>query len=49
MPRSWNTLAPLEYDFGANVDPRVAHPRWSQAAERMQGTGETRPTQLNNG
>lgn len=45
----WNTLSPLEYDFQANVNPRVPHPRWSQASERMLGTGETRRTVLYNG
>jgi sulfoxide reductase catalytic subunit YedY len=45
----WNTLGPREYDFQANVNPNVPHPRWSQARERMLGTGEVRPTQLYNG
>ena len=45
----WNTLAPHEYDFWANVNPDVPHPRWSQASERMLGTGEHRPTVLYNG
>jgi sulfoxide reductase catalytic subunit YedY len=45
----WNTLVPREYDFVANVNPRVPHPRWSQARERMLGTGEIRPTQPYNG
>ena len=27
----WNTLVPHEYGFWANVNPDVAHPRWSQA------------------
>jgi sulfoxide reductase catalytic subunit YedY len=45
----WNTLAPDEYDFAANVDPAVPHPRWSQASERMLGTGERRPTVRYNG
>jgi sulfoxide reductase catalytic subunit YedY len=45
----WNTLSPHEYDFQANVNPRVPHPRWSQASERMLGTGERRPTVLYNG
>ena len=45
----WNTLGPREYDFTANVNPAVPHPRWSQATERMLGTGEVRPTQLYNG
>jgi sulfoxide reductase catalytic subunit YedY len=45
----WNTLVPREYDFQANVNPAVPHPRWSQASERMLGSGEYRPTQLYNG
>jgi sulfoxide reductase catalytic subunit YedY len=45
----WNTLAPKEYDFLANVDPTVPHPRWSQATERMIGSKERRPTLLYNG
>jgi sulfoxide reductase catalytic subunit YedY len=45
----WNTLAPREYDFWANVNPDVPHPRWSQRSERLLGTGEVRPTQLYNG
>ena len=45
----WNVLAPHEYDFWANVNPEVTHPRWSQATERMIGTGERRPTLLYNG
>jgi sulfoxide reductase catalytic subunit YedY len=45
----WNTLGPREYDFWANVNPAVPHPRWSQAHERMLGTGEVRPTQPFNG
>ena len=35
QPRNtWNVLAPHEYGFYANVNPDVAHPRWSQASER---------------
>ena len=35
QPRnSWNLTAPSEYGFYANVNPSVAHPRWSQASER---------------
>jgi sulfoxide reductase catalytic subunit YedY len=45
----WNTLSPHEYDFWANVNPDVPHPRWSQQSERMLGTGEVRATQLYNG
>ncbi|OLE16754.1 MAG: mononuclear molybdenum enzyme YedY [Cyanobacteria bacterium 13_1_40CM_2_61_4] len=45
----WNTVIPGEYDFVANVNPKVAHPRWSQATERMVDTGERRPTLPYNG
>jgi sulfoxide reductase catalytic subunit YedY len=45
----WNTVSPNEYDFAANVNPDVPHPRWSQRNERMLGTGEVRPTKLYNG
>ncbi len=31
---SWNISAPREYGFYSNVNPRVSHPRWSQAKER---------------
>lgn len=31
---SWNMSAPREYGFYSNVNPNVAHPRWSQASER---------------
>ncbi len=49
-PRTfWNDLVPREYDFWANVNPEVPHPRWSQASERIIGTGERRPTLLYNG
>ena len=33
-PTTWNRLAPDEYGFYSNVNPRVDHPRWSQARER---------------
>jgi sulfoxide reductase catalytic subunit YedY len=29
--------APQEYGFFSNVNPEVAHPRWSQATERRIG------------
>ena len=45
----WNTLQGLEYDFTANVDPGVPHPRWPQTREKMIGTGDIRPTLLYNG
>jgi sulfoxide reductase catalytic subunit YedY len=50
MPETfWNTVAPDEYDFWANVDPEVPHPRWSQETERIIGTNERRPTIKYNG
>jgi sulfoxide reductase catalytic subunit YedY len=49
-PKSfWETLQGSEYGFWANVNPQVPHPRWSQASERLIGTGERVPTQLFNG
>ncbi|MBB4953467.1 sulfoxide reductase catalytic subunit YedY [Agrobacterium vitis] len=36
-PCTWNILAPNEYGFYANVNPKVDHPRWSQATERRIG------------
>jgi sulfoxide reductase catalytic subunit YedY len=38
-PTTWNILAPHEYGFYANVNPRVDHPRWSQRSERRITTG----------
>lgn len=54
-PRTtWSELAPSEYGFFANVNPKVAHPRWSQASERIIGSGgifsqKRRDTELYNG
>ena len=49
-PKSfWETLQANEYGFWANVNPEVAHPRWSQATERLIGPGERVPTRLFNG
>ncbi len=45
----WEEIQPSEYGFWANVNPEVSHPRWSQASERMLGTGERVPTKLYNG
>ena len=45
----WEGLQASEYGFWANVNPEVPHPRWSQASERVLGTGEMRPTMLFNG
>lgn len=38
-PNTWNLLQPSEYGFYANVNPKVSHPRWSQATERRLGGG----------
>lgn len=49
-PRTfWHDVAPSEYDFEANVNPYIPHPRWSQASERMLDTNERRDTMLYNG
>lgn len=45
----WNQVAPDEYDFFANVNPAVPHPRWSQATEIDVATGRRLPTQPFNG
>lgn len=45
----WNTMNPHEYDFDANVNPEVPHPRWSQETEWMLGTRERHPTVKYNG
>jgi sulfoxide reductase catalytic subunit YedY len=45
----WEAIQEREYGFWANVNPEVPHPRWSQATERVIGTGERVPTQLFNG
>ena len=34
---SWGRSAPSEYGFYSNVNPKVDHPRWSQATERRIG------------
>ena len=45
----WEEIQSSEYGFWANVNPKVPHPRWSQAFERILGTNEKVPTQLFNG
>ncbi len=45
----WEELQDSEYGFWANVNPEVAHPRWSQADERDLSTGERIPTVIYNG
>jgi methionine sulfoxide reductase catalytic subunit len=49
-PKSfWEALQASEYGFWANVNPEVAHPRWSQATEEDITTKERRPTLIYNG
>jgi methionine sulfoxide reductase catalytic subunit len=45
----WEAIQPAEYGFWANVNPKVPHPRWSQATEELIGRGERRETMLFNG
>jgi sulfoxide reductase catalytic subunit YedY len=42
---TWNQSQPGEYGFYANVNPKVDHPRWSQARERRIGAGLFAPKQ----
>lgn len=46
---TWNIVSPNEYGFYSNVNPKVAHPRWSQATERRIGEIKRRPTLMFNG
>jgi len=46
---TWNKMQPREYGFYSNVNPRVDHPRWSQATERRIGEFRRRDTLLFNG
>jgi sulfoxide reductase catalytic subunit YedY len=50
-PKSfWEAIQSSEYGFWANVNPKVPHPRWSQATEELIGTnGKRVPTQIFNG
>ena len=45
----WEEVQGKEYGFWANVNPSVPHPRWSQASEKVLGTGDRVPTLLYNG
>ena len=40
---TWNRLQPDEYGFYANVNPKVDHPRWSQAKHRVIGASIFEP------
>lgn len=44
-PTTWNIMAPDEYGFYSNVNPKVDHPRWSQATERRIGASLFAPKQ----
>jgi sulfoxide reductase catalytic subunit YedY len=49
-PTAWNKANPGEYGFYSNVNPEVAHPRWSQATERrIPGLFKSRTTEMFNG
>lgn len=48
-PTTWNSSAPGEYGFYANVNPAVPHPRWSQATEQRLGETGRRVTLPFNG
>ena len=48
-PTAWNLSAPQEYGFYSNVNPKVDHPRWSQAKERRLGEFLKRDTLAFNG
>jgi sulfoxide reductase catalytic subunit YedY len=48
-PTAWNLAQPREYGFYSNVNPDVAHPRWSQRTERRIGELRRRRTEMFNG
>ena len=48
-PTTWNIAIPNEYGFYSNVNPKVDHPRWSQAKERRLGEFFRRETLMFNG
>jgi len=49
-PTTWNLSNAHEYGFYSNVNPKVDHPRWSQATERrLPGLFKNTPTQMFNG
>ena len=45
----WSMVGPNEYGFYSNVNPEVAHPRWSQATERRIGELGRRESLMFNG
>jgi len=51
-PTTWKKANHREYGFYSNVNPKVDHPRWSQATERRIGGGlfaKRQPTLMFNG
>lgn len=46
---TWQKAAPREYGFFANVNPTVAHPRWSQRREVPLGQSRKQATLMFNG
>ena len=46
---SWQKQIPSEYGFYANVNPNVAHPRWTQSRENRVGELRKRATLMFNG
>lgn len=48
-PITWNIANSREYGFYSNVNPSVAHPRWSQATENRIGEFKRRETLIFNG
>ena len=48
-PTTWNLANRREYGFYSNVNPKVSHPRWSQATEQRIGEFQRRETLMFNG
>jgi len=48
-PTTWNITNAREYGFYSNVNPKVDHPRWTQAQERRLGELFKRNTLMFNG
>ncbi|MEO6724262.1 MAG: protein-methionine-sulfoxide reductase catalytic subunit MsrP [Blastocatellia bacterium] len=46
---TWKAVGPDEYGFYSNVNPKVSHPRWTQATERRIGEFGLRDTLMFNG
>jgi sulfoxide reductase catalytic subunit YedY len=40
---TWNDMAPDEYGFYSNVNPKVDHPRWTQSRERLLNSNSILP------